>query len=215
MLASANSPYSETIAAIPGKTASSAKNATPPEVDRIRFSEIDQNTRQRISLHPRGGIAPACLRRAHGPIHWHARDRPGWRTRSWLRRQRASHLLCRQPSRRGRAHSPRARPSGFPRQGTNRSWRSLFRRRHAAIATPTKYGSVLRTEGKGAIYVLALPDNHARMDERSNAVRRRLFQIEPLRVGEFSNACVRGILPLRQLWPGQSRSSIDRASGPF
>jgi hypothetical protein len=41
----------------------------------------------------------------------------------------------------------------------------LFRRRHAAIATPTKYGSVLRTEGKAAIYVLALPDNHARMDE--------------------------------------------------
>ena len=56
VLASANSPYSETIAAIPGKTASSAKNATPPEVNRIRFSEIDQNTRQRISLHPRGGI---------------------------------------------------------------------------------------------------------------------------------------------------------------
>jgi hypothetical protein len=31
------------------------------------------------------------------------------------------------------------------------------------------------TEGKAAIYVLALPDNHARMDERSNAVRREAF----------------------------------------
>jgi hypothetical protein len=51
----------------------------------------------------------------------------------------------------------------------------LFRRRYASIATPTKYGSVLRTEGKAAIYVLALPDNHARMDERSNAVRREAF----------------------------------------
>ena len=50
VLASAKSPYSDTMAAIAGKTARSAKNATPPEVDMIRSAEIDQSTRQRDIL---------------------------------------------------------------------------------------------------------------------------------------------------------------------
>ena len=73
VLASAKSPYSDTMAAIPGKTARSVKNATLPEVDRIRFSEIDQNTRQRISLHPRGGICSGVFA---------SRPRPGSRARA-------------------------------------------------------------------------------------------------------------------------------------
>src|SRR5689334_25296 len=72
MLASAKSPYSDTIAAIPGKKARSVKNATLPEVDRIRFSEMDQNTRQRISLHPRVGISSGVFA---------SRPRPGSRAR--------------------------------------------------------------------------------------------------------------------------------------
>jgi hypothetical protein len=68
VLASAKSPYSDTIAAIPGKTARSAKKATPPDVDSIRSSEIDQNTRQKISLQPRGGICPGAFASRPRPV---------------------------------------------------------------------------------------------------------------------------------------------------
>jgi DNA invertase Pin-like site-specific DNA recombinase len=50
-----------------------AKNATPPDVDRIRSAEIDQNTLQRISLQPRGGICSGVLA---------SRPRPGSRERA-------------------------------------------------------------------------------------------------------------------------------------
>jgi len=73
VLASAKRPYSETMAAIPGKTARSAKNATLPDVERTRSAEIDQRTRQRISLHPRGGICSGVFA---------SRPQPGSRARA-------------------------------------------------------------------------------------------------------------------------------------
>src|SRR3954465_12275149 len=56
VLASAKRPYSDTIAAMPGNTASSAKKATPPEVEATLSAEIDQNTRQAISPPGRFGL---------------------------------------------------------------------------------------------------------------------------------------------------------------
>jgi hypothetical protein len=41
MVASAKSPYSETIAAVAGKTAITAKKAMPPAVANIRSAEIE------------------------------------------------------------------------------------------------------------------------------------------------------------------------------
>src|SRR5215217_7260678 len=60
--------------AIAGKIASRAKKATPPEVDRIRSSEIPQSMRQRMSFQPRAGISPGVFA---------SRPRPG--SRAWLR----------------------------------------------------------------------------------------------------------------------------------
>ena len=101
VLASAKSPYSETMAAIPGKTARSAKNATPPEVDRIRFAEIDQRRARGYPSTRGAGFALACLLRARGPVHRHARDQRIGQNNSWPQPQRASHGLvgCHQPVR--------------------------------------------------------------------------------------------------------------------
>src|SRR5215212_3894423 len=72
VLASAKRPYSDTIAAMPGNTASSAKKATPPEVEATLSAEIDQNTRHAISPHPRAVICSGVFA---------SRPRPGSRDR--------------------------------------------------------------------------------------------------------------------------------------
>ena len=56
------------MAAIPGNTANSAKNATLPEVERMRLAEIDQSTRQKMSFHPRAGICSGLVASRPRPI---------------------------------------------------------------------------------------------------------------------------------------------------
>ena len=50
-----------------GKNASSVKNATPPDVYKMRSSIMPFSTRQRMSRQPSGGIAFGCASLAASP----------------------------------------------------------------------------------------------------------------------------------------------------
>ena len=97
------------MAAIAGKAASSAKNATPPEVERTRFR---RNRHRAPATGYRSiraaGSARVYSRHGHDPVRRHARDRPSARHRSWPRPRRASRGLYRFAPGARRARAPRA-----------------------------------------------------------------------------------------------------------
>ena len=61
VLTSVTRPYRETMVATAGKKASSVKNATPPDVYRMRSAIIPSSTRQRMSRQPSGGIVSGAV----------------------------------------------------------------------------------------------------------------------------------------------------------